>query len=102
MWSSEYGRRSFILEPSPRQEGRERAGEAGDERAGGGVEEEVVAGGDDDEQHKRRVERSDRADEEASTVAEQAGGDDQRVADVHARQGGVRVVQRAEEAAVEV
>ena len=40
-----------------------------------GVEEEVVAGGD--EHHERRVERPDRADEEASTVADQAGGDDQ-------------------------
>ncbi len=62
----------------------------------------MVAGGDDDEQHERRVERSDRADEQASTVAEQGGGDDQRVADVHAGHGGVRVVQRADEAAVEV
>ena len=87
---------------SPRQAGCERGGEPGDERARGGVEEEMVAGGDDDEQHERRVERSDRADEEASTVAKQAGGDDQRVADVHAGQGGVRVVQRADEAAVEV
>jgi hypothetical protein len=40
-------------------------------------------------QHERRVERSDRADEQASTVAQQAGGDDQRVADVHAGNGGV-------------
>src|SRR5437867_2273602 len=70
------GRSSASRRRSPRQEGSERGGEAGDERAGGGVEEEVVAGGDDDEQHERRVERSDRADVEASTVTEQAGGDD--------------------------
>jgi hypothetical protein len=87
---------------SPCQAGCQRGGEPGDERARGGVEEEVVADGDDDEHHERRVERSDRADEEASTVAEQAGGDDQRVADVHAGHGGVAVVQRADEAAVEV
>jgi hypothetical protein len=74
------------------QEDCERDSEPRDERARGSVEEEVVAGGDDDEQHKRRVERSDRADEQASTVAEQASGDDQRVADVHAGHGGVRVV----------
>jgi hypothetical protein len=48
---------------SPRQEGRKRGGEPGDERARGGVEEEVVAGGDDDEHHERRVERPDRTDE---------------------------------------
>jgi hypothetical protein len=35
-------------------------------------------------------------------VANQADGDDQRVADVHAGHGGVRVVQRPDEAAVEV
>src|SRR3989442_14478197 len=96
------GRSSASRRWSPCQEGCERGGEPGDECARGGVEEEVVAGGDDDEQHKGRVERSDRADEEASTVAKQAGGDDQRVADVHAGNGGVGVVQRADEAAVEV
>jgi hypothetical protein len=76
--------------------------ERGDERARGGGEEKVVVGGVDDEQHEQRIERSDRADEEASTVTEQAGGDDQRVADLHAGHGGVRVVQRTDEAAVEV
>src|SRR5256885_7095401 len=50
------GRSSASRRRSPRQEGCERGGETGDERAGGGVEEEVVAGGDDDEQHERRGE----------------------------------------------
>src|SRR5262249_9366629 len=96
------GRSSASRRWAPRQASRERGGEAGDERARGGVEEEVVAGGDDDEQDEQRVERSDHADEEDSTVAEQASGGDQRVADVHAGYRGVRVVQRADEAAVEV
>jgi hypothetical protein len=87
---------------SLRQEGRERGGEPGAERVRDGVEEEMVAGGDDDEHHERRVERPDRAHDVASTVVNQAGGDDQRVADVHAGHGGVRVVERADEAAVEV
>ena len=52
---------------SPCQDGCERGREHGDERARGGVEEELVAGGDDDEQHERRVNRSDRADKQAST-----------------------------------
>jgi hypothetical protein len=77
-------------------------GQAGDECAGGGVEEEVVAGGHDHQEHERRVERAERSDEEVPAVAEQAGGDDQRVADVHAGDGGVGVVDRADEAAVEI
>jgi hypothetical protein len=59
-------------------------------RARGRVEEEVVAGGDDDEHHERRVERSDRADEQASTVAEQSDGNEQRVDDAHAGHRGVQ------------
>ena len=77
-------------------------GQAGDECAGGGVEEEVVAGGDDHEQHERRVERAERSDEEVPAVAKQAGGDDHRVADVHAGDCGVGVVERTDEAVVEI
>src|SRR5262249_59566821 len=77
--------------------GSRRGGYHGYECAGGGVEEEVVAGIDDHEQHERRVERSERAHERAASVVEQAGADDQRVADVHAGDGGVGVVERADE-----
>jgi hypothetical protein len=87
---------------SPRQDGSKCDGERSDQRARGGVEEEVIAGGDDNEQHEGWVERSDRTDDVTSTVAEQSGGGDQRVADVHAGHGGVGVVERADEAAVEV
>jgi hypothetical protein len=62
----------------------------------------VVAGGDDHEEHERRVERSKRAHERAATVAEQAGADDQRVADMHAGDSGIGVVERADETAIEV
>src|SRR6266516_5703246 len=84
------------------QERRSGKGERGDERTSGGVEEEVVAGGDDHEQYERRVRGRKAANKPSSSVAEQAGGDDQRVADVHARNGRVRVVERADEPVVEV
>lgn len=74
-----------------------------DDGPGESVEEEVVAGRDDDEQHEQRVEHADEEAHGASAaVAEQAGTDDERLADVHARDGGVGVVERADEARVEV
>jgi hypothetical protein len=62
----------------------------------------VVAGGDDHEQHERRVEHPEHTDCEVPAAPEQARGDDQRVADVHAGDGGVRVVERADQTVVEV
>ena len=62
----------------------------------------MVAGGDDHQQYERRVERPERANESSSSVPEQADGDDQRVTDVHARDGRVRVVERADEPVVQV
>jgi hypothetical protein len=91
------GRRSWSC-----QERCGRRGQPSDRCAGGGVEEEVVAGRDDHEQHEGRVERAECADEQVPGVAEQAGSDDQGIAEVHARNGGVGVVERADEAVVEV
>ena len=81
---------------------RRRGGNDGDQCARDGVEEEVVAGGDDHEQHEGRIERSNRAHERAASLEEQGDADDQCVADVHAGNGGVGVVERADDPLVEV
>jgi hypothetical protein len=62
----------------------------------------MVAGRDDDEQDERGIERRGRLHE--STVCHPGHGrpDDERVAEVHARDCGVGVVERADEARVEV
>jgi hypothetical protein len=70
--------------------------------AGERVEEEVVAGRDDDEEHEGRVEQADEANGASATVPKQARGHDECVADVHARDCGVGVIERADEARVEV
>jgi hypothetical protein len=62
----------------------------------------VVAGRDDDEQDERRIEERNRTRDAATTEPEDACGDDQRVADVHARHRGVGVVDRADEPVVQV
>ena len=61
-----------------------------------GVEEEVVAGRDDHEQHEDR-DRRRRATRQSGRCArrDDRGADEQREADVHARDGCIRVVERA-------
>src|SRR5687767_13785557 len=86
--------------------GGERAGDGPcgehDEAAHRRVEQEVVPGRDDVEEHERRVEQADDADCGAPRVCEERCADDQRVAEVHARDGRERVVEASEQVRAEV
>jgi hypothetical protein len=62
----------------------------------------MIAGGDDVEHHERRIEHSGEARSASLRVAEETASDDDRVADVHARDRSERVVERADQTAVEV
>jgi hypothetical protein len=62
----------------------------------------VVAGGDDDEQHEERIEHSRETRRAPARIAQKTAADDDRVADVHARNRRERVVERADQAAVQI
>jgi hypothetical protein len=62
----------------------------------------VIARGDDDEHDERRVDDPEEAQRRAATVRDEARADDERVAHMHARDRGERVVERAHETVVQV
>jgi hypothetical protein len=62
----------------------------------------VIAGRDDDEQDEQRIDDAEATQPRAAAVQHEAGADDERVPDVHARHRGERVVERADETVVEV
>src|SRR5882724_10056840 len=72
------------------------------ERAAGCVEEEVVAGRDDDEQHHGRIAPADRACDAALGEHGDGDADEQRVAEMKARDSRERVVETAEEVRAQV
>jgi len=62
----------------------------------------MVAGGDDDEQDEGGIERRRRLNESAACQPGHGRAGDERVAEMHAGDGGVGVVERADKARVEV
>jgi len=89
-----------VCRPCDRERDAQR--EAGDCGAGCCVEEEVVAGGYDHEQHEERIEQSRDARRALIRVAEETASYDDRVADMHARHRRERVVERADQTAIQV
>ena len=81
---------------------RNQPGERGDGDAGRGVEDEVVPRRDDHEQHEDGVDRAGNPGRGAAAEPDERSADDDRVADVHARDRGIGVVERADEAVVQV
>ena len=73
-----------------------------DEPASRRVEDEVVPRRDDVEQHEGRVERADQAHPAVRGRRRQDDADEQRVAEVHARNRGERVVEAPEEVGAQV
>ena len=80
--------------------GSQRSG-ADDQCAGDGVEQEVVAGREDDEQHEGGIEETSESHNPWTRLTRQTGSDDERIAEVHARHRGKRVVQAADESTVQ-
>ena len=62
----------------------------------------MVAGRNDDEHDEHRVADSEETHRGVPAVHEKARADDERIADVHARNRGERVVEGADEAVVQV
>ena len=76
--------------------------DADDHCTGEGVEQEVVTRREDDEQHEGGIEATSESHHPWTRLIRQTGSDDERIAEVHARHRGKRVVHAADESAVEV